>query len=78
MHGLHVCIASLLLLASGSAAAQGMPVSTDGTDPKTWAPGLDAIQAAKGWYDGEAYREARQPRGHCARDVTFLLVPGIT
>jgi hypothetical protein len=44
MHGLHVCISSLLLLASGSAAAQGMPVSTDGTDPKTWAPGLDAVK----------------------------------
>jgi hypothetical protein len=40
-----VIVASLLLLASGSAPAQGMPVSTDGTDPKTWAPGLDAVKA---------------------------------
>ena len=45
MRGLQICIASLLLLASGSAAAQGMPVSTDGTDPKTWASGLDAVKA---------------------------------
>jgi len=40
-----VFVASVLLLASGSAAAQGMPISTDGTDPKTWAPGLDAVKA---------------------------------
>lgn len=40
-----IIVASVLLLASGSAAAQGMPISTDGTDPKTWAPGLDAVKA---------------------------------
>jgi uncharacterized protein (DUF1330 family) len=37
-----------------------------------------SIQAAKGWYDDEAYREARELRRHCARNVTFLLVPGVT
>jgi uncharacterized protein (DUF1330 family) len=37
-----------------------------------------SIQAANGWYDGEAYREARELRGHCARNVIFLLVPGVT
>jgi hypothetical protein len=26
----------------------------------------------------EAYREARELRRHCARNVTFLLVPGLT
>jgi len=40
-----IFVASVLLLGVGSAAAQGMPISTDGTDPKTWAPGLDAQKA---------------------------------
>jgi uncharacterized protein (DUF1330 family) len=35
------------------------------------------VAAAKGWYDGEAYREAKRLRGTCARNVTFLLVPGL-
>ncbi len=33
--------------------------------------------AARAWYDGEAYRLARELRRACARDVTFLLVPGV-
>jgi hypothetical protein len=33
------------LLVTGLAFAQGMPVSTDGTDPKTWDPKLDAVIA---------------------------------
>jgi hypothetical protein len=45
MRALHAGIAAALMLASGSAAAQGMPISTDGTDPKAWAPGLDAVKA---------------------------------
>jgi uncharacterized protein (DUF1330 family) len=36
-----------------------------------------SVEVARGWYDGEAYREARRLRATCARDVTFLLVPGL-
>jgi hypothetical protein len=35
-------LASLVL---GQAAAQNAPLSTDGTDPKTWDPALDALVA---------------------------------
>ncbi len=34
--------------------------------------------AARAWYDGEGYRAARELRKGCARNVTFLLVPGAT
>jgi mannose-6-phosphate isomerase-like protein (cupin superfamily) len=40
-----VVLAALTLFAGGSAAAQGMPRSTDGTDPKTWDPALDAVKS---------------------------------
>jgi uncharacterized protein (DUF1330 family) len=36
-----------------------------------------SLEAAKGWYEGEAYREARALRASCARRVTFLLVAGV-
>jgi uncharacterized protein (DUF1330 family) len=36
-----------------------------------------SVQAARDWYHGEAYRKARERRAECARDVTFLLVPGV-
>jgi len=36
------------------------------------------VQAAKDWYQGEDYRAARELRKHSARNVTFLLVPGVT
>lgn len=35
-------------------------------------------QAAKGWYESDAYATARELRKGCARNVTFLLVPGVT
>lgn len=35
------------LATAGFAFAQGMPISTDGTDPKTWDPKGDAIVAGK-------------------------------
>lgn len=39
--------ASALLATAGLASAQGMPISTDGTDPKTWDPKGDALIAGK-------------------------------
>jgi uncharacterized protein (DUF1330 family) len=36
------------------------------------------VQAAKDPYDGDAYKAAFELRKHCARNVTFLLVPGLT
>jgi uncharacterized protein (DUF1330 family) len=35
------------------------------------------LRAARDWYHGESYREARELRRHSARNVTFLLVPGV-
>ncbi len=35
------------------------------------------MEAARGWYDGEAYRAARELRATCARNVTFLLLAGL-
>jgi uncharacterized protein (DUF1330 family) len=35
------------------------------------------LQAARDWHDGEGYRQARKLRQHCARNVTFLLLPGV-
>ena len=35
------------------------------------------MEAARGWYDGHAYRAARELRATCARNVTFLLLPGL-
>ncbi len=37
----------VFLATAGFAFAQGMPISTDGTDPKTWDPKGDAIIAGK-------------------------------
>ena len=34
-----------ILLVAGQVLAQGMPISTDGTDPQTWDPRLDAVIA---------------------------------
>ena len=34
-------------------------------------------QAARDWYHGESYQAARSLRAGCARDVTFLLLPGL-
>ena len=36
---------SATLFVAGQAYAQGMPISTDGTDPHTWDPKLDAVIA---------------------------------
>jgi hypothetical protein len=38
-------LATIYFAATCAAFAQGMPVSTDGTDPKTWDPKLDAAKA---------------------------------
>lgn len=35
------------------------------------------VDAAQGWYQGHAYQEAARLRAGCARNVTFLLVPGL-
>ncbi len=35
------------------------------------------LEAARAWHDGEAYRHARKLRERCARNVTFLLLPGV-
>ncbi len=35
------------------------------------------LDAARGWYDGDAYRAARELRAACARNVTFLLLAGL-
>jgi hypothetical protein len=53
---LEACVAIIAGLALGvgmiagprlrEAAAQGLPISTDGTDPKTWPPQLEATIAA--------------------------------
>lgn len=35
------------------------------------------VQAAKDWYNGSTYGAARELRRTCARNVTFLVVPGV-
>jgi hypothetical protein len=45
MRGFHVFMSAVLVMTAGSAAAQGMPISTDGSDPRAWAPALDAVKA---------------------------------
>jgi hypothetical protein len=42
---LKAAVAVLASLVFGQAAAQNAPLSTDGTDPKTWDPALDALVA---------------------------------
>jgi len=37
--------AAVFVVAIGAVFAQTMPISTDGTDPKTWDPKLDAVKA---------------------------------
>ena len=37
-----------------------------------------SVEAARGWHQGSAYAEARKLRASCARNVTFLLLPGVT
>ena len=38
-------LATLYFAITCAAIAQGMPISTDGTDPKTWDPKLDALKS---------------------------------
>ena len=38
-------LATLYFAVTCAAIAQGMPISTDGTDPKTWDPNLDALKS---------------------------------
>jgi mannose-6-phosphate isomerase-like protein (cupin superfamily) len=45
MRGSLAVVAAVLLLAGRPAIAEGMPASTDGTDPKTWDPALDAVKS---------------------------------
>jgi predicted metal-dependent enzyme (double-stranded beta helix superfamily) len=40
-------VASALLLAATQTFAQDLPISTDGTDPKTWNPKQDALASGK-------------------------------
>lgn len=40
-------LAALYFAITCAAIAQGMPISTDGTDPKTWDPKLDALKAGE-------------------------------
>jgi uncharacterized protein (DUF1330 family) len=37
-----------------------------------------SVEVARAWHQGHAYTEARKIRAACARDVTFLLLPGTT
>jgi uncharacterized protein (DUF1330 family) len=36
-----------------------------------------SVDAARAWHQGSAYAEARALRERCARNVTFLVLPGI-
>ena len=36
-----------------------------------------SVEAARAWHQGSAYAEARRIREKCARNVTFLLLPGM-
>jgi hypothetical protein len=38
---------ALLLFAAAKTVAQDLPISTDGTDPKTWDPKQDAVASGK-------------------------------
>lgn len=40
-------VAIAFLLAAGQTRAQDLPISTDGTDPKTWSPMQDAAASGK-------------------------------
>lgn len=35
-----------------------------------------SVEVARAWHQGHAYTEARKIRAACARNVTFLLLPG--
>jgi uncharacterized protein (DUF1330 family) len=37
-----------------------------------------SVEAARTWHQGSAYVEARKIRAACARNVTFLLLPGVS
>jgi hypothetical protein len=45
-HLIGIGLLGLGLTATVALAQGGLPISTDGTDPATWNPALDAIQAA--------------------------------
>jgi uncharacterized protein (DUF1330 family) len=37
-----------------------------------------SVEAAATWHKGSAYAEAKKIRAACARNVTFLLLPGVS
>ena len=45
MHKFFIPLVTLSFLCAGAVCAHGMPISTDGTDPKTWNPNLDALKS---------------------------------
>lgn len=47
MKTVKLVVSALLLLASARTFAQVLPISTDGTDPKTWDPKQDAVASGK-------------------------------
>lgn len=47
MKTVKLVFSALLLLAATNTFAQDLPISTDGTDPKTWDPKQDAVASGK-------------------------------
>jgi uncharacterized protein (DUF1330 family) len=60
-------------------ARGGAPVALEGAHDGRRVVLLEfpTVEAAREWYEGDGYRAARELRATCARDVTFLLVPGV-
>ena len=47
MKSVKLVVSALLILAATKTFAQDLPISTDGSDPKTWDPKQDAVASGK-------------------------------
>lgn len=72
-------VPSTIAAAGGRSLARGGESVLEGTHDRRRVVILEfpSVEAARAWHQSDAYAEARVIRESCARDVTFLLIPGV-
>jgi uncharacterized protein (DUF1330 family) len=74
-----VAVSPTIAAAGGRSLARGGESTLEGTHDGRRVVILEfpSVEATRAWHQGSAYAEARAIRETCARNVTFLLIPGV-
>jgi uncharacterized protein (DUF1330 family) len=72
-------VSPTIAAAGGRALARGGESILEGTHDGRRVVLLEfpGVEAARAWHQSNAYAEARVIRASCARNVTFILIPGV-